>query len=105
MFEDVYYRKVPRGYQVVEVPRETSTVVISASQPMAPESQGVVTAKILNVRSGPGLKQPIVTQVFGGNLLTVQGSAPQWLYVRLPNQTYGWVMEAFVSAPGSDPKG
>ena len=105
MLEDVYYRKVPTGYQVVEVPRATTSVVTYTAKPMAPGSQVVVQAKILNVRSGPGLEHPIVTQVFGGNVLTVQGNAPQWLYVRLPDNTNGWVMETFVSEPDSEPKG
>ncbi|WP_321495751.1 DUF6515 family protein [uncultured Desulfobacter sp.] len=109
VYDNVYYRRVPAGYQVVEVPTRTTTVVHTGPVPPAPSdvsgTQVVVTAKMLNVRSGPGINHNVLTQIYMGNILIVQGSAPDWYYVRLPDNTYGWVMKEFVTMPGSGAQG
>jgi uncharacterized protein YgiM (DUF1202 family) len=68
----------------------------------APGQQVAVTAEQLDVRSGPGLNHPLVTHVAKGAVLVIRGSAPGWLYVQLPNGTFGWVMSKF-TAPVSSP--
>nr|WP_320016865.1 SH3 domain-containing protein [uncultured Desulfobacter sp.] len=109
VYDDVYYRRVPAGYQVVQVPTQTTTFVpISPATPVNPvmsEAQVVVTAKILNVRSGPGRNHGVVTQIYMGNVLIVQGSASNWYYVQLPDNTYGWVMKSFVTMTGNGAQG
>ncbi|MGD8758229.1 MAG: DUF6515 family protein [Deltaproteobacteria bacterium] len=80
-----YYQNTPGGYVVVEAP----TVV-----PPAPATAGQrvsVTAHRLNVRSGPGIGHPVIEHVRQGIVLTVQGRAPGWLYVRTPSGKLGWV--------------
>lgn len=109
MYDNVYYRRVPAGYQVVQVPGDTTPVVqtppaIPAS-PAAFGTQVVVTAKVLNVRSGPGIKHGVLTQTYMGNILIVQGSAPDWYYVKLADNTYGWVMKTLVSVPRGGAQG
>ena len=109
MYDNVYYRRVPAGYQVVQVHIQTTNIVqIPPAAPVKPavsRSQVVVTAKILNVRSGPGINHAVLTRTYMGHVLIVQGSAPDWYYVRLPNNTYGWVMKALVSVPGNGGQG
>ena len=109
VYEDVYYRRVPAGYQVVQVPTQTTTIVhTSPAVPVNPANSGaqvVVTAKILNVRSGPGMNHGILTQTYMGNVLIVQGNSADWYYVRLPDNTYGWVMKSLVTLTGNGAQG
>ncbi|MBN2124741.1 MAG: SH3 domain-containing protein [Deltaproteobacteria bacterium] len=96
----VYYRRAPRGYLVVEPPVET--VVVREVSPVVPSERSsgekvLVTAYALNVRSGPGAHFPVVRQVGKGDLLTVHGYAPEWLYVCLPGGEFGWVMSRYTS--------
>jgi len=64
-----------------------------------------VATPILNVRSGPGLNFSIIGRVYQGDLLWATGSAPQWVYVRLPNENFGWVMTQFTAQTSSPPSG
>ena len=113
MYDSVYYRKVPAGYQVVPVPTQPSTttttiIEVPVAEPQVPAASGsqvVVTAKILNVRSGPGVNHTVLTQAYMGNILVIQGNAPDWYYVRLPDNSYGWVMKNFVFVTGSGTQG
>jgi uncharacterized protein YgiM (DUF1202 family) len=92
-----YYQNTPAGYVVVAAP---------PGVPPAPATTGgqvSVTAHRLNVRSGPGMGHPVIEQVRQGIVLTVQGTAPGWLYVRTPSGKLGWVSGQytvpFVSVP------
>lgn len=109
VYDDVYYRRVPSGYQVVEIPTQTTTVVTTSPAPPVSAAvegtQVVVTAKVLNVRSGPGKNHNVLTKTYMGHILIVRGSASDWYYVRLPNNTYGWVMKSLVSVPGGGAQG
>src|SRR6056297_1671672 len=84
VYDNVYYRRVPAGYQVVQVPSQTTTVVpIAPAAPVNPAISGaqvVVTAKILNVRYGPGINYAVLTRTYMGNVLIVQDSSPNWYY-------------------------
>ncbi len=107
VYEDVYYRKIPSGYQVVEIPKTVKIKKIPARTMDAavPQTLVMVTAKILNVRSGPGLNHPVLSHVYYGDLLTVQGNAPNWVYALLPDESYGWVMIKFVAVTAAVPEG
>ena len=96
VFEDIYYRKTPSGYQVVEVPRAAL---------IGPGARVSVLANALNVRSGPGLNYPEQSRVYYGDMLTVQASEVDWVYVRLPDRSFGWVMTCFVSILDNGAKG
>lgn len=60
----------------------------------------IVTAQLLNVRSGPGLENPAVLQVPNGTVLSIQGNAPGWYYVRTTDNLYGWVMTQYTAPLG-----
>jgi len=91
LFADVYYRKAPSGYVVVGAP--------AAEMVPSPILEQVeVTAKRRNVRSGPGVNHPAIGSVIQGTVLSVQGNAPGWHYVMLPDGRYGWVMAVYTRA-------
>lgn len=60
----------------------------------------MVTAQMLNVRSGPGLENPAVRQVPSGTVLSVEGNAPGWYYVKTADNFYGWVMVQYTAPLG-----
>ena len=63
-----------------------------------------VNTRILNVRSGPGMSFSIIGRVYQGDLLLTKGRALKWVYVRLPDGAFGWVMAKFtdpISSPAS----
>lgn len=91
----VYYRRVPSGYRVVEAPPKVVIVRETPSAGAASDRVGdlvAVTEGLLNVRSGPGQGFDVIHQVRKDDILEVFGEAPDWLYVRLPNGEFGWVL-------------
>lgn len=54
---------------------------------------GGVTAENVNVRTGPGLGNPVMTQVFYPDNYRILGGVPDlsWLLIDLKNGTQGWV--------------
>lgn len=100
-YAGVYYRPVPAGYEVVAVPTPPP-----APAPVAATAQSVVvTARVLNVRAGPGASFGIVGQVSRGDNLSVRGNAPGWYYVEMPNGQFGWVMTQYAAPFVSDAQG
>lgn len=90
VFGDVYYRRVPMGYQVVEPIRSHA-----ANRPERVE----VIIDLLNVRYGPESSEEVIAQVGRYQALRVLGSAPGWLYVEVEGDDLrGWVMDRYVSA-------
>ena len=99
----IFYRQAPNGYVVVDAP---AGVVVNSppAQIVAPsESQGtaVVTAPLLNVRSGPGRNYPVMTAVPQGVNLAIYGQSSGWLYVQAPNGQLGWVAQQFTNMPAA----
>jgi len=103
----VFYRRGPSGYVVVEAPAAVDVqydapVLVQPSETVTGEVS--VTVDILNVRTGPGLRHPVIYQIHEGYILEIHGKANGWLYVQLPNGEFGWVMTAFTTRqapPGS----
>jgi anaerobic selenocysteine-containing dehydrogenase len=97
---DVYYRRVPAGYMVVDAPRDVVVVHETPADAGTQAENGdrvTVTAPRLNVRSGPGSSFGVIAVVDQGAVLEVRGSAPDWLYTRLGDGQYGWVMEIYTT--------
>lgn len=90
VFGDVYYRRVPAGYQVVEPIRAPGT-----GWPDRVE----VIIDLLNVRYGPQENEEVIAQVNRYATLRVLGGAPGWLYVEVEGEDVrGWVMERYVAS-------
>ncbi len=96
--EGIYYRKVPAGYEVVEVAAPAATIP-------DPGERVQVTAHLLNMRSGPGKHHGVVRSISQGTILTVKGSSPNWLYVELEDGTAGWVMKTYTISVRSPAQG
>lgn len=60
----------------------------------------IVTAQMLNVRSGPGLGNPAIRQIPNGTVLSIQGNSPGWYYVKTADNLYGWVMTQYTAPLG-----
>lgn len=103
-YNDVYYNRVPSGYVVVAPPYAASTSdAIVKQQSAVPVTEQVKTIPpMLNVRSGPGTENAIVSQIPQGTVVEIHGSSSEWLFVKLPSGEFGWIMGQFaVSEPGS----
>jgi hypothetical protein len=101
LYNDVYYRRASQGYVVVEQP--PGVVAVKETSPVVPSHQTAgetvtITAARLNVRSGPGLNFPVVQYIRKLEAVWINGYAPEWLYVELPDCSFGWLMLEFTSA-------
>ena len=107
VYEDIYYRKIPSGYQVVENLPVIETKVVPAQTLILPSpgTRLMVMVDMLNVRRGPGLDHPVKFQVYYGNMVMAKGNAPDWIYIQLPDGSDGWVMDEYLSVPASGSKG
>ncbi|MDD5724296.1 MAG: DUF6515 family protein [Syntrophales bacterium] len=95
-YGNAYYTRDPRGYVVVAPPYDASSKPPVDYQSASPAiSQVTVMPPMLNVRSGPGINHQITFQVPRGMILEVHGTAPEWMFVKLPSGEFGWVMEKF----------
>ena len=69
----------------------------SASATITSPSQMVsVVASVVNIRSGPGMKNKVVTKVKKGDELELLGETGSWLNVRLSNGVEGWIYKTLV---------
>jgi len=89
-FEGSYYRQAPNGYVVVANPGPGVP-----QQSVTTNGAIRVVAKALNVRTGPGVQNPIVLTVYANTVLPVVTRIPGWLYVQLPKGGFGWVAETY----------
>ncbi|MEW5911382.1 MAG: DUF6515 family protein [Thermodesulfobacteriota bacterium] len=104
-FAGIYYRAAPGGYVVVDAP---AGAVVTASPPppvVVPSGPAmgtaIVTAVVLNVRSGPGYNYPVTGTVPQGYSLNIYGQQPGWLYVQTPSGLFGWVAQRFTNLPAT----
>jgi hypothetical protein len=92
VFGDVFYRRVPTGYEVVEPIRERASHW---------PDQVTVATDLLNVRYGPDDDEEVIAQVERYTVLNVIGSVPGWLYIEIEDEDVrGWIMERYV-VPGA----
>lgn len=68
--------------------------------PISRNPQGVVVAGRLNVRTGPGLQHPRLTQLDYGQTVAISGKNGGWWRINYPTAfgDYGWVSGSFVRA-------
>jgi hypothetical protein len=55
-----------------------------------------VVASVVNIRSGPGMKNKVITKVKKGDELELLGETGSWLNVRLSNGVEGWIYKTLV---------
>lgn len=82
----------------------TWTKVGAASPPAPAQIEGpaatVINANRLNVRSGPGITNTVISSLSGGQMVAVVGrnTAATWIQVVLPDGRTGWSSAAYLSA-------
>lgn len=64
---------------------------------ITPVKTGIVTAGVLNVRSGSGLHYAVLTKVSRGTKVTVLNKVPSWYNVKLTNGQVGWVSADYLT--------
>lgn len=72
--------------------------IVDGGPQQPPAYSGFVTVYSLNVRSGPGLYNPVITRLDRGQQVNVYGrdASGGWFKVGLPNGTTGWVMSRYI---------
>ncbi|UCD70567.1 MAG: SH3 domain-containing protein [Syntrophobacterales bacterium] len=64
---------------------------------VVPPSEMVsVIASVVNIRSGPGMQNKVITTVRMGDELELLGENGSWCNVRLLNGAEGWIYKKFV---------
>jgi len=72
-------------------------VSAKAAEFAAPSGKTVsVTGPLVNIRSGPGMKNKVLTTVKKGDELEVLGEIGSWYNVKLPDGTEGWIYHKLV---------
>ncbi len=70
---------------------------VNISSGQSPVKSGTVTASVLNVRSGAGLHNSVITKVPRGTKVTVLNMEPGWYNVKLANGQVGWVSADYLT--------
>ena len=55
-----------------------------------------VIASVVNIRSGPGTKNKVITTVRRGDELEMLGETGYWYNVKLSNEVEGWIYKKLV---------
>jgi N-acetylmuramoyl-L-alanine amidase len=53
----------------------------------------LVTGSVVNIRQGPSISHPVISQVKGGTELKVISQQGDWLNIRLNNGSQGWIAQ------------
>ncbi|MFZ5944726.1 MAG: family 10 glycosylhydrolase [Bacillota bacterium] len=72
-------------------------VVINSSPAPVEIKTGTTTARVLNIRSGSGLKYPVLTKLSRGTKVTVLSSQPGWYNIRMNNGQTGWASADYLN--------
>jgi len=70
-------------------------VVVIVPPPVVISGRVSITAESLKVRSGPGRNYAVIGRIYRGTVLALHGDAPGWLYVMLPDGSFGWIGARF----------
>ncbi|NJN92993.1 MAG: SH3 domain-containing protein [Anaerolineales bacterium] len=78
----------------------TDNAPASVPTPEPASPQGVITAQVLNVRSGPGTNYPVLGRLTGGQVVDISGLNGDWYRVSFLNTSgdYGWVNKIYLSS-------
>ncbi|MFH1227331.1 MAG: SH3 domain-containing protein [Planctomycetota bacterium] len=68
----------------------------------APQEVVEVTAKKLNIRSGPGLNNPDIHTIGKGDKLVVLEDKEGWIQVQLPSNVPCWIHKKYLEIKGED---
>jgi len=85
-------------------PQQVEAVYEPAGQEVEPTPESVIAppemvsviASVVNIRSGPGMKNKVITTVRMGDELEFLGENGAWCNVRLSSGAEGWIYKKFV---------
>ena len=99
--EDVYYQPEGDEYIVIERPAGEYQLVAEVGDEVQ------ISAEVLNVRSGPGVRYETIGMLYRGNIVEVNDVDGDWYSVRFGNDQFGWIMREHASLykTRNDPKG
>jgi hypothetical protein len=84
---EVYYEGDGEDYVVIEgLPRTYVELIAVAGDEVR------VRAESLNVRTGPGTRYQVVSKLYRGDIVEVDGSDQGWYHIILADGSYGWVL-------------
>ncbi len=81
-------------------PTETTITTVAVTEPA---NMWYVTGSRVNIRSGPGTGNGVVTQaVYGDEAEPLSDTGSDWIEIRMSDGTTGWIFGSFLSdnAPG-----
>lgn len=104
-YQGIYYVRVPDGYMVVAPPVVTASREAVRTEVVELKGEASVTADMLNVRSGPGMKYGVTALAYKGEVLKIYNESDGWLYVEIPSGRSGWVDSKFTSSQSPVPAG
>ena len=81
------------GYSSSDYLKEVSPSTESVSS----QKIGVVTADVLNIRSGPSTSYSVVTKTYDGEKVNILESNNGWYKVKLSNGKIGWASAKYIS--------
>ena len=84
-------RKITIG---VSVP--VMALALSSTASFANSNEGIVTADVLNVRSGPSTSYSITTRVYKGDKVEILQTSNGWHKIKVSNGKIGWVSENYI---------
>jgi uncharacterized protein YgiM (DUF1202 family) len=92
--EEVFKPKPGKEEAIPEIARHE---VKPTPEPVVPPVKIVsVTGAVVNIRSGPGTTNKVVSQVRRGDELEVWGETPSWYNVKLSSGLEGWIYKKLV---------
>lgn len=71
--------------------------LLFASAPARAEELGVVTGSTVNIRTGPGTSNAILTKVSKGESFMVLAKTDSWVKIRLHNGQEGWISNSLLN--------
>lgn len=85
--------KVVAGTAVLAATTLVGDITIAS----ADNNSGVVNVSVLNVRSGAGTNNSIITKIYRNNSVSIIESSNGWYKVQLSNGTAGWVSAEYIT--------
>jgi cell wall-associated NlpC family hydrolase len=60
-------------------------------------SKGIVTASVLNLRSGPGISKDVIGSLFKNKQIAILGDSGDWYKVETSAGKVGWVLKKYIT--------
>ena len=79
----------------------TLGLALSSTASFATGQEGVVTASVLNVRSGPNTSYSVITKLYKGDKVEILESSNGWNKIKTSSGKTGWSSAEYLSTSGT----